>query len=405
MVGGGVAVVVLLAPQVDCSVLEAQSYSDGSALARACKVEVEVVSERTPWQTWWATPDGGGRLEATTLPSRVKQGDGWVDLDTSFVHQSSSDVITLAAGPFPMFFSNGLKGSAGASVSSETPLGQIESELGETLKVWFPLPLPNPEITDDKLVYDLGGGVRLFVSVTIDGSGFLPVIELADPAAAASFESRLELARGDDGPGSGIDIAYRTEVSGGLEAQLGDDDVVAFVDAEGQRQFEAAPPTMWDSSGVEVTSESAGVTEVGLTDRTVTPAGGDRIVPVGVDLVDDSIVLTPDSDMLTDSTTVWPVYIDPALATQTPAEWVAVRSGGYTNTLYKWGDISSSSLGQGTGYCNSHSRRAMSCSSSVSPGSSAASAPSPTWMVQTSRKRPSRSTALILPTARTRELY
>lgn len=350
--GVGVAAVVIFAPQVDCRVLEAPSFEEGAKVARACRTKVEVVSERTPWQTWWATPEGGGQLEATTLPSRVKQGDEWVNLDLSFVRQASSDVISLAAGPTPMFFSNGIRGSAGLSASSEVPLGQIESSAGETLKVWFPLPLPNPDVEDDKLTYDLGDGIRVVVSVTIDGTGFLPVVELSSPAAAAEFASRLEAARGSQGSGTGMDIEYRTDVSGDL-APVVDGTAIKFVDESGEEQFEVAPPTMWDSAGTPVTASSTGVTEVGLTDRTVSPAAGDHISSLEMGLTDDGIVLRPDAQMIADQTTVWPVYIDPQLGTQSPSTWIAVRSGGYTNTLYKWSDISPSSLGQGTGYCNS----------------------------------------------------
>lgn len=348
VVGAGVAAIVGVArwqgDAVDCSVRAADDFASAAAIAGECATDVEVLSERTPWESSWARAEGGARLEVSAVPTRVEVDGAWHPLDGAIMGDPGADPLRVAAPVYPISLNPG--GPAGRG----EPLGSIERH-GRTLEVWFPLELPEPTIGDAQVSYRLGAGIRLFVSVNADGSGFLPVVELADAAAAAEFARMLSEARGVPSEAGAFSIGFDTAVSEGLSPRLDEGDAVRFVDEAGDTHFMAQPPIMWDSSAVEPPVR-ASATEVGVTDRTRSPAGGDRIAEMGVELVGDAIVIEPNAELLSSADTVWPVYIDPGYNGVTPHEWVAVRTGGYTSTLYKWGDLSSSKLGQGTGYCS-----------------------------------------------------
>jgi hypothetical protein len=345
---GAVAVVQLgLQTTVDCSTLEAATFDKAGALARACNAEVEVLAARTPWDTSWATADEQTRLEVSTMPVRVDADGEWTDLDTTLVAQPSEGVVDVAAPVFPMTL------NAGGAAGRGEPLGSIERE-GKELQVWFPLDLPVPTLDESKATYDLGDGVTLVVSVNSDGTGFLPVVKLDNSAAMAHLNELLEAARDKNGGVShGLDLEFLTAFSDGLSLREDGEDEggVHIVDAAGETQFLATPPVMWDSSGTSI-AVSATATEVGVIDRTRAPDAGDRISTMDISVDGDTVVVSPDAEMLASADTVWPIYIDPGFNAKTSNEWVAVRSGGYTGTLYKWTDISSSQLGQGTGYCS-----------------------------------------------------
>lgn len=330
--------------KVDCSQQEAADFSGAGIIADACHVDVEVLSERTPWFTTYQTAEGDTRFEASAAPVRTQVDGEWTEIDPSFTVAESGEV-TVVAPVAPMEFNPG--GEAGRGL----PLGSLEID-GHTMKVWFPLDLPEPEVTESRLVYAIDEGIRLVVSVSVDVAGFLPVVELADPTAAARFAVLLQDARSESQtPGAGFDMGFVTEVSEGLTLTIDEDSQTRAVDADGETQFYSPRPIMWDSSGgLEQFGEE--VTEVGPSDRTRFPAGGDQIREMTASLSGQTIVISPDAELLSDPETVWPVYIDPTYSVSTAAEWVAVRTGGYSSTLYKWGDLSATKLGQGTGRCN-----------------------------------------------------
>ncbi|GLI27909.1 hypothetical protein ARHIZOSPH14_21510 [Agromyces rhizosphaerae] len=195
----------------------------------------------------------------------------------------------------------------------------------------------------------------MIVSVNADGAGFMPVIELADPDAADRLATLLEGAEASrTAPGAqGLDVTFGMRMSDGLRMRSDPQDggAVFVVDDADEVHFTVAPPVMWDSSGPNPVLGRE-VTEVGQADRTRSPAEGDVIVPMATTISDDALVISPDEGMLSDPDTTWPVYIDPNYGPRTPSEWVAVRTGGYTGTLYKWSDISSTMQGQGVGLCS-----------------------------------------------------
>ena len=328
-----------VAEEFDCTQLEEASFDLAGPKARACDAEVEVVSERTPWQTTWATPDETTRLEISTMPSRTSVSGEWTPLDTTIEGTPGEGVLEVAAPVYPIEL------NAGGLAGEGDPLGSITRD-GKRLDVWFPTPLPVPTVEDSRLQYDLAEGVRLFVSVSVNGTGFLPVVELADWSAADRFRQLLDAARPSEVPGKSGDLVFTTGLSDGLRLVPEEQGSVLVVDDEEKVSFVASPPVMWDSAGGR-TELPDSVTEVSETDRTRSPAPGDtiKLMPTAVD--GTRIVVSPATGMLTGADTVWPVYVDPGFNAHPWSENVAIRTGGYTGTLYNWRTVG----GEGAGYC------------------------------------------------------
>ena len=222
--------------QADCSSLEAGTFGDASVLASSCDSEVEVVAERTAWMTTWVSPTSEVRLEISTMPVRARVDGKWVEPDTTLEADPDSDALTVVAPVYPMTLNPG--GAAGHG----DPLGTVTRD-GKQLEVWFPLDLPVPEISGSQAAYDLGDGITLHVSISVDGTGFVPVVELADANAAATFADMLDDARAGTSSGaSGTEIEFGIQTSEGLTATEDADGSVNFVDEEGESHFIAASP-------------------------------------------------------------------------------------------------------------------------------------------------------------------
>lgn len=327
-----------VAEKFDCTRLEEASFDEAGPKAWACGVEVEVTSERTPWETQWATPDGTTRLEVSTVPTRTSASGEWTAVDTDIEGTPGEGVLEVAAPVYPIEL------NAGGEAGKGDPLGSITRD-GKRLDVWFPTELPVPLIEGSQLIYDLAEGVRLVVSVSVDGTGFLPVVELADPEAAEQFRALVDAARPAGFPGGSGDLVFSTAMSEGLRLVPEEQGSVLVVDEADEVAFVASPPVMWDSAGVLHLPES--VTEVSRGDRTRSPAMGDAIKPMSAAVDGARIVVSPDRGMLASPDTVWPVYIDPGFNGHRSAENVAIRTGGYTGTLYNWSTVG----GEGAGYC------------------------------------------------------
>ncbi|MCM3657297.1 hypothetical protein M3147_08540 [Agromyces mediolanus] len=339
---------------VDCSVAAAATPEAAAALAADCDVDVEITDARTPWASTWATAGGSERLELSAMPSRVERDGEWVDLDRTLVVADGGATIEAAASVYELELSGG-----DVPAREPRPLGVIEIE-GERLEVWFPLPLPAPELEGPTATYRLDDGVRLEVTVNPDATGFTPIVVLDSPAAAARFESALVAARAAAaGAGTGTDVAFRTIVSEGLTLVGSDDGSVQVVDGEGTVVFEAPPSLMWDAAGEpEGTAEptaAEGDPALATVERGTHPLVGDRVAQMPVGIVGDELVVSPDRAMLTDPATVWPVRIDPSFSGKGAVRWTLVRTGGFSSSIYKWTDP----IDGGNGRCDDSSCNAV----------------------------------------------
>lgn len=349
---------------VDCSAPGAATEEAAFAAAAECEIDVEVESARTPWVRVWAQADGNGRTDVSAVPGQVEVDGEWVDVDRSLVADAGAGVLEVAAPAYAIEL------SAGDEAASELrPLGVIERG-GERLEVWFPLELPEPVVEGPRATYELFDGVRLVVTVNSDTSGFSPVVVLDSPAAAARFEAALTAARAVSGvSGSGMTVAYRTVVSDGLRVVAAEGGAVSVVDEAGEEFFSAPPSVMWDSAGAAggepsvdpdpVTGGDAAAPS-GEPDPSEEPVPSEagaavRVVSQRVEVAGGVVSVTPDAGMLADPGTVWPVFLDPSFSAKTPVEWTQLRTGGFTNSIYKW----SNDIDGGSGRCTDSSCNAV----------------------------------------------
>ncbi|MFF2273772.1 LamG domain-containing protein [Agromyces sp. NPDC058136] len=336
----------------DCSQLEESSFDAAAPKAMACEVDVEVTGERTPWSTTWATSEGPIRLEQSVSPSRTSVTGEWTDIDTTLEVDAETGVVS----PIAPVFEIELNGGTGR------PLGAITRE-GKRIEVGSPVRLPVPDIVDGRATYRIADGVRLIVTVNEDGTGFFPVFELATPEAAGTLSSLLSAQRAAAGglPAGGnnaLQLVFPVSMPSGLHLEA-DGNAANVVDELGETHFVVPPPVMWDSAaaerrGPELLEVRAATGAIGaVDDRLAAPLPGDRVSQMALHVESASVAVDPDEAMLTAPETVWPVYLDPGFNGKPAADWIAVRTGGYTGSLYNWGDISSTMRGEGAGYCSS----------------------------------------------------
>jgi len=331
-----------------CDVLAAPTADEAGELARECDSRVEVLEERTPWETSYVTEAGKSVLEISVYPTRTDVNGDWEPIDTSLQRSARAGAELDVAAPVLDMQLNG--GDTGET----KPLGVIESN-GHTFKVWFPLPLPEPTVEENRATYELARGVRVVTYVSPSGTGFTPVVELDDREAADWLRQELEAARSKGNlPGSGFDIPLRFEVSDGLTAEAMADGTVHVTDPDGNIVFQAPPAYMWDSSGALPTEPRLPGEEQATAphgDRAEWAWPGDVVAQMPVRVDGSSMVLSPSADILEDANTAWPVHIDPGFSGQGAADWTMLRTGGYTSSMYRFTDLSSSYPGGGVGRC------------------------------------------------------
>ncbi|GIG34335.1 hypothetical protein Col01nite_34940 [Cellulomonas oligotrophica] len=255
------------------------------ATALACDADVEVVDERTEWNTVFAQPDGQMRLDVSALAVRTLADGQWVEPDPDLVEQDG--VLTPGAGVAAMEFSGG----------GDEPLATIARD-GHELSLDVDLELPAPTVDGPQITYaGVLPDVDLVVTVNQDATGFSEVLVVH--TAQAGEHPALDELRFALGASQGLEA---TEAGGGFVAVAGQDEV-----------FAAPAPVMWDSSG----EESEQVT-------TSVPQGTVAVETMDLSVEGDAVVVEPDAQMLADPATQWPVYIDPGLSASLN-DWSAVR--------------------------------------------------------------------------------
>ncbi len=315
------------APELDCAQTATTTAEEAFILASACDGDIAILDEQTPWKTIYATPHGTVREELSTSAVRTEVNGEWEPIDTSV--SRTADGITVDAPVFDMAFSTG---------GPEEPLATIVKD-GHVLVMDAPVALTSPVIDGRTITYPaVLDGVDLIVSVDADGTGFSQVLRVADAKAAAN--PQLET------------LTFPIETSENLELE-GESGGFIAVDDGGETIFTSPQPLMWDSS-TETAPQGKSTTftidtlgeEPGTHDET-RPGEGSTVAPMPVTIGTDEVLVEPDQEMLTDTETVWPVYIDPSV-TGTRSVRTAVMSAFPTsNALYNFADD------EGVGYCSS----------------------------------------------------
>ncbi|MFK4269038.1 LamG-like jellyroll fold domain-containing protein [Streptomyces milbemycinicus] len=280
--------------------------TEEAAQARAMESgdPVEVRSLRGERTETVANADGTFTTKEYVQPVRAWKDGQWKDIDTMLIRRADGSYAPRAAVA-AMAFSGG----------GNRTFGTIERS-GRTMSVGWRSALPEPRVEGSTATYpEVLPGVDLRVIAEAEGFSHLLVVKSAEAAANPALAS-IELPVRTDG------LAVRaTAEQGGLEA----------VDqGAGGAVFEAPAPMMWDSGhdakARSTARRSASAEGLGAPE-------GSQIADVGLDVRGDSVVLTPDTGLLTGDDTVYPVYIDPVVKTANRTGWTMVSSH-YSNSEF-----------------------------------------------------------------------
>ncbi|MFI1925309.1 LamG domain-containing protein [Streptomyces sp. NPDC020377] len=348
------------------SAAPAASEEEALAAAKRSGSSVEVASLRGESSEVYATSEGDLEAREYLRPVRTRINGTWQPIDTALV-EADDGMVAPKAATVGLEFSGGGTGR---------PLVRLE-RAGRTLELSWPGAVPAPRLDGDTAVYpDLLPDVDLRLGARPDGFTQLLVVKSAE-AAHGSGLAELRLKLRADG------MAVGETPGGGLQA----------VDkGAGGVVFEAPTPVMWDSStapegtpaagsadpaSARTTTEArtassattlvarsaVGTVTAATDDSTAAAAGTDdeptaaesgRVEPVGVDVPagGDTLVLTPDKELLTGSDTVYPVYIDPQWYSPKATSWTMVSRYWASSPQWKFNGESDAGLGYcGWDYC------------------------------------------------------
>lgn len=296
----------------------AEASDTVTALSKAASTgeSVEVLDLRSERSTTLANPDGTFTQTESVQPVRTRNDGEWQAIDTTLERRTDGSWATKAAVSV-MSFSGG----------GDQTFARIEKD-GRELAFSWPADLPEPQVEGSTATFaDVLPGVDLRLHADAEGFSHILVVKNAEAAANPEL-TRLELPVRT----RNVDLA-KTE-SGAVEAR----------DASGSGVvFEAPEPLMWDSShtagetgtdGARAWSLAAGDFPEG-TDST--PPDGAQVADVDVDVSDGVLALEPDTNLLTGSTTTYPVYIDPVMRTATRSAWTMVSSYHSSKEFWKFG--------------------------------------------------------------------
>ncbi|GAA3805533.1 LamG domain-containing protein [Sphaerisporangium flaviroseum] len=250
----------------------APTERQAAELARASGNRVEVLSLRTETRQVFANPGGSFTSETAALPERVRRDAGWADVDTTLRFAADGTVRPVAT-PLDLAFSGG----------GTVPMATM-SEDGRSVAMTWPGALPKPVLEKDTATYEsVLPGVDLKITASVLGYSEVLVVKTREAAANPAL-AKIRLGM------RGTGVSVRRSASGGL---------IAVTDG-GATVFHSPAPRMWDSSGSVLTRPV-----------TTAPKLNGRQAVLGVEATPGEVVLTPDSRLLTDAATTYPVYIDP----------------------------------------------------------------------------------------------
>jgi hypothetical protein len=273
----------------------ANAPNEDAAMKLAAKsgTRVEVMSERTEYEQFFAEPDGRLTYETTVLPQRVKRSGGtWADVKLT-LEQFSDGSLRPHASVADVRFSPDGKGPVVTLAHGGRTFTM--SLLGGALRA--------PKLIDSMATYEeVMPGVDLVVRPT--ELGFSHVLKIKTANAATNPDLRaitFEL---------GGDAKVSRLADGSLQAVAGRTIVAT-----------APAPAMWDSSNTVVAAKnsagSAAPLEGAASDPSTAAAPGDAALtaPVETELTaSGDLVLKPDEAMLAGAAT-FPVFIDPEWST------------------------------------------------------------------------------------------
>ncbi|MGC4820207.1 LamG-like jellyroll fold domain-containing protein [Micromonospora sp. DT63] len=255
-----------------------------AALAHAKRTgkQVEATAAGTSTETLSALPNGQLLLSQSAMPSRKRVGDAWKALDPTLVRRADG-AVTATTTTHDITLSGGGSGPMAHLVSGD-----------RSLTLTAPVALPAPTLTGPTATYpDVLPGVDLTVTVNAQG-GFSHVFVVKDATAAKNPKlATLELATTAKG------FTLDADAAGNISGR----------DRTGDAVITAPAPVMWDSSAGAASGPTA---RSGAASTTAAPGRAARTAAIGVSIAPGKLGLRPDRKLLTDTATVYPVYIDPS---------------------------------------------------------------------------------------------
>ncbi|WP_258395306.1 MULTISPECIES: FG-GAP-like repeat-containing protein [unclassified Streptomyces] len=247
--------------------------------------QVEVLSQRTEASQVFANPSGTFTEDRFATAQWARKGNKLVDIDTDLVKNADGTLSPKATGV-------GLEFSSGGG----GPLATITRD-GRSISLTWPTSLPAAEVDGDTVTYpDVLPDVDLKLRAGASGFGQLLVVKTAEAAANPELK----------------DITYKMSTNG-VDVSADDAGNLSAKNPAGQELFTAPTPRMWDSTTNQIAARLAAA-DAPAADGTAgefEPAPGAQQAQMPVDVTDDALKLTPDSELLTGSDTHYPVYIDP----------------------------------------------------------------------------------------------
>ncbi|MER6358443.1 LamG-like jellyroll fold domain-containing protein [Streptomyces sp. NPDC001634] len=289
---------------------------------------VPIDSLTSETSTTTANPDGSLTTTEYVQPVRVMKNDTWTPVDASLVKNSDGSFST-AATP------NGVTLSGGGS----GPLVSLTDPSDRSLSLSLPFTLPTPTVNGNTALYSsVLPGIDLEATIS-DQGGFSDVLIVHDATAAANPQlRRLTLAATTQG------LTLAGSADGGMTANA----------ADGTTAYTASAPMMWDSGTTTASPQTASMLSDDTTPTTSStdgPAPGADVAPVTMTTTSNSLTLTPDSSMLTGTSTTWPVYIDPGVApSETTNHYFEAQQGCNSSSASSHEYDYPQRFGEGVGY-------------------------------------------------------
>ncbi|GIF10045.1 RHS repeat-associated core domain-containing protein [Actinoplanes teichomyceticus] len=267
------------------------SVADESAAlitARLCGGRVGIDDATSETTTAVATPSGEVERTISAAPVRVERDGEWVPIDLTLTRNADGTVSPRASASDLVI--SGAQAGTGEHALVTAGTGRHRVAMGWTGK------LAEPVLDGDRATYPNAlPGVDLVVQATRGGAETFLVVK---SKAAAAQVADVNM------PITGADVAsYRADATGNL----------TFLDADAKPLATSPQPLMWDARTMPGTRQPAHTRKVTakVTKRAakVAKAKAKKATDgAGVD-----ITLTPDQAYLADSSTQYPVTIDPQI--------------------------------------------------------------------------------------------
>lgn len=289
-----------------------------SAKAKNTDAAVDVPELTTERSITEANPDGSFTSTTTFVPQRAMVGGAWAPIDTTLAQNADGSWAPKAT-------------VAGISLSDggTGPLASVR--IGDkTITMSWPLgALPAPQVTGNHATYSqVLPGVDLRVSA--DAEGIREVLVVADHNAASNPDlASLALSLGTTG----------------VNLSQSDDGLTATDATTGRTVFTSAAPIMWDSTGDSAVSNVRSAATTPDQDPADSPSLSAHVAEMPVHLQGNTVTITPSQSMIDDSTTAYPIYIDPPVTIGTYHYAEIYSNAGQTGTAYFDSGVSGSPNG------------------------------------------------------------